>query len=499
MTGASDTSAATRHKASLRLRLTLWMASVAAIVYCCLLVIILLYNRRVIDHFFVERISARTERLETSLRAAGFPVSDDGLDRANSLPFMGEISALALYDAEGRLLASSRRPAPLGDTLRRFPGEDSPSPVDAYRAHLSGAGLDHDPGHRVGLRSLHAPDGARLILCVVSTDANFEELIALSSRVLLFTAPAGVLAAFVAGWAIAGKAVAPLRHLRKVTASMWPEAPAPAGPGADLAPAAHTKELAALESDLHEARDRLSRALHAQDRFIASVSHELKTPIAVLLIEAQTLTHAELNPAALAFARSVAEEMRFLGRMVESLLLLTRFRGGGGGAVALRASPVNELIMDAVVTSREAAAKRGVSVVPLLAPDQPPLEIVGELDLLRIMVENLIRNGVRCSPAGSQILVSAAARNGSCDIRVRDSGPPVPAASVGALFDRYAQPQPAAPALRSRGYDVGLSIALGIAEAHGGTLSVVEPAGGGCEFVAALHREPAGRPIESGA
>ncbi len=494
MTEAPDT-VAPRHKASLRLRLTIWMASVAAVVYCSLLVIILLYNRRVVDHFFVERIGARTERLESSLRAAGFPLTDEALDRVNSLPFMGESSALAIYAAEGRLLASSRRPARLGDTLARLPGKDSLSPVDAYRVRLSGSPLDHDPGHRVGLRSLHAPDGSRLVLAVVSTDGYFEELIALSSRVLLFTAPAGVLAAFVAGWVIAGKAVAPLRHLRKVTASMWPEAPA--GPAADPTPAALTKELAALESDLHEARDRLARALHAQDRFIASVSHELKTPIAVLLIEAQTLTHAELNPAALAFARSVAEEMRFLGRMVESLLLLTRFRGGGAGAAGLRASPVNDLIMDAVVTSREAAVKRGVTVVPLLAPDQPALEIVGEIDLLRIMVENLIRNGVRCSPAGSQILVSAAARNGSCDIRVRDSGPPVPPASVAALFDRYAQPQQPAPALRNRGYDVGLSIALGIAEAHGGTLSVLTPPNGGCEFVAALHREPGERPMES--
>ena len=87
-------------------------------------------------------------------------------------------------------------------------------------------------------------------------------------------------------------------------------------------------EMAELRDQLEEARVRIRDAFQMQERFLTNVSHELKTPIAVVLTEAQTLRSVGMSAEVMEFVESTEEEMQRLGRLVESFLTLARVRDG---------------------------------------------------------------------------------------------------------------------------------------------------------------------------
>jgi signal transduction histidine kinase len=238
-----------------------------------------------------------------------------------------------------------------------------------------------------------------------------------------------------------------------------------------------------LERDLAEARARLRDALAVQDRFISNVSHELKTPISVVLTEAQTIQVSELPAEGQRFVQSVTDEMRRLSRMIQSFLTLARLHGGRT-LEHTRTCIVNEFVMDAIAGCTPLARRAGVTLIPELAECEGPLIVTGEMDLLQTLVDNLIRNAVRFSPAGSPVQVRVTMDAPDCVVTVRDSGPGCPEDLLDKVSGRFVQVPMAG--LPGRGNGLGLSIAQGIAELHGGRITVINVPAGGCEFAVRL-------------
>jgi signal transduction histidine kinase len=110
--------------------------------------------------------------------------------------------------------------------------------------------------------------------------------------------------------------------------------------------------------------------------------------------------------------------------------------------------------------------------------------VAGEPELLRTMLDNLVRNAIRFSPTDERVEVEASVVGDRVKIRVRDYGPGIPAAQLATIFDRFAQ----APEeqRKGRGHGLGLAIALGIAELHGGSISAENCEDRGCTFVVEL-------------
>jgi len=121
-------------------------------------------------------------------------------------------------------------------------------------------------------------------------------------------------------------------------------------------------------------------------------------------------------------------------------------------------------------------------------PDLPLLDI----DPVRIreVLDNLVANALRYTPAGGSVTISTAVRAGErlIDVEVRDSGPGIPADLVDQVFDRFAKSS------ESRGSGLGLAIARNLVEAHGGTIAVVGRAGPGTtiRFSLPSGSDPAG-------
>ncbi len=476
---------ARRGRISLRLRLTLWVVAIFLLIQVTLGVVFLLYQQASIDRLLTQRLEERAASLASGLARSGGALDDrllrelaaDQLDPAAFQRF-----SLAVYGPDARLLAASD-----GRAITGFPRLDAAlaarrRAIVSLPAHaLPGP---HPDAHEVRL-ALHpflAPDGTPLLLLAATTDTYAQRLFETAAGMLAAMIPVGALAAGLAGWCIAGIAIAPIRHLHDVAHHLSPQS---MDERVDLE--TRLPEYAALERELDEARKRIHAAFQAQQRFISNVSHELKTPISVILAQAQTLGPHDPDRTR-EFVGSVQEEMRRLGAMVDSFLLLTRVREGRAETVA-RDTPVNDLIMQSVEDCNAWAAQHRVAIAPTLLdrPDTVDTALRGDPHLLRTMLDNLVFNAIRFSPPGERIDIRADAGNAHVTIAVRDHGPGIDESMIAHVFDRFAQSD--AEHRQNRSSGLGLEIAQGIAELHEGSISVRNLDDAGCEFTIRLPAE----------
>ena len=490
-----------RTRLTLRLKLTLWMVTIFIVIQLTVWGVVLVHQRDRFTAWLDMRLSAFADKFEETVRAKNFHVNDTDLEGVFDTAFASvtEPFYIILYDANGRVVASTVRPAPtVGQTGADEVLRDGTPRM--FRAEVPGMrfGVDDDPEARLSVRRVRSSDGETYVLVVGRPDLFYESMLREARALLLLIVPAGVVAAGVSAWLISGLSVAPIRHLRRMAEALTPESIEQ-----ELeAPPVLSGELAGLEEELRQTRERLRQAFNAQDRFISSVSHELKTPIAVVLAESQTLPFESLPAEAKGYVLSVAEEMRRLGRMIESFLTLAKIKAGRG---IDSPSPcnVNDFVMEAIADCSKIAAQYAVTISPSLDEGDPPPTVMGEAELLRVVVDNVVRNAVRFSPAGKPINIRIMNGTDKCEIKVRDFGPGIPSDMIEHIFDRFVQ----APdeAIRLRGHGLGLSIAHGITELHNGSISVRNVPDGGCEFTITLPlakgfaAKPGSRQISAGA
>ncbi len=475
--------AAVRHRRpSLRLRLTLWMVVIALVIQLTLGLVVFLYQASALNTVFDDRIRERAEPLVKALEqstvriihAGILPLADQWLSSPSNEPRF-----VALFDQLGVPVAASPQAAVPPDILPLvFTG--STRHGITFRRTVAGVNGASTPWRIVAQRLIDR-EGASYFLVVGRTDHAFEQMLALIRRVLILSLPVGIIGAGVAGWLISGLAVAPVRRIRQMADSLAPETiEQPVHLDVGLA------EFQDVQAVLEEMRDRIRNAFVARDKFIANISHELKTPIAVILTEAQTLDARGLNQEARTFVRSVIDETRRLSRTIESFLTLTKIRAGKSLMEHTPCS-VSDFVMDAVLGCSRMARQQQVTINPLLAEGDQPRQIVGDCELLRVMIDNLLRNAIRFSPPDSQVVVHVTESPTECTISVRDDGPAVPSGPL------KATPDPASTngsTANGRPLTLGLSIAQTIAELHAGNIAARNFPDGGCEFVVRLPADP---------
>jgi two-component system sensor histidine kinase KdpD len=220
----------------------------------------------------------------------------------------------------------------------------------------------------------------------------------------------------------------------------------------------------------------LLEANRTKDKILASVSHDLRTPLTTIKVLAQ-----RIEARGDASAGAIVEQADRLARMVADLLELSRLRAG-------RYEQGRELNTAEDVIGAALRRAQGVlgdrTIVPHIDLDSPAL--VGEFDFvdtLRI-IGNLLDNAIRHSPPCGVIDLGASRENGWLAFTVSDCGPGVAPAERERIFDAFYRPTTALPDSGHAG--LGLSIAKALAEVQGGTLEYGERAGGGSEFVLRL-------------
>ncbi len=222
---------------------------------------------------------------------------------------------------------------------------------------------------------------------------------------------------------------------------------------------------------LHEAEQHGARLAAARREFLASVSHDLRTPLASLQAAVEALQDGVAGDPE-RFYQAMGKDLDLLGSLVDNLFLMTRLEAGEIEFERI-ALDLAEVADEAVEAMTPLAAR---SSVRLALDADGAVATAGDPHALSRVIRNLIDNGIRHAPADSTISVQVS--NGArARVLVRDEGAGFPAEFVDRAFATFSQADPA----RSRaggGAGLGLAIAKGLVEAHGGTIWA-EPGPGG--------------------
>jgi signal transduction histidine kinase len=239
--------------------------------------------------------------------------------------------------------------------------------------------------------------------------------------------------------------------------------------------AAH-RELLAAGRAVRESRDHEQALESSRRQLVAWISHDLRTPLAGIRAMAEALEDGVAEQPSLYHQRLRVEADR-LTHMVDTLFLLSRLQAGVFRPVR-QPVDLHDLVSDAVASIAPVAHARGVQVVGAAPPGL--VVPVDPAQLSRALV-NLLTNGVRHTPADGQVVVGAE-RFGDCvRLAVQDACGGIPDVDLPRVFDLAWRGRSARSSGPDGGGGLGLTVAQGIAVAHGGTVSVVNT-GPGCRF-----------------
>jgi two-component system OmpR family sensor kinase len=265
--------------------------------------------------------------------------------------------------------------------------------------------------------------------------------------------------------------------LRPITEMAHRAASIPLSGMQDLGESTRNDELGQLASAFNGLVARLRAALSTQRQFMADASHELRTPVSVIRSAADVILsreHREEDEYREALT-IVGGEARRVSRLVEDMLVLGRADAGGYSLQRARLY-LDELVNDCGRSVDLLAAERGVILECSLPAEIP---FVGDEDLLRRMLVNLMQNAVQHSPAGGSVRVVVTTNGQAATISVTDQGAGIAPADRQRVFDRFVQVD---PSRHGSGAGLGLPIARWIAEAHGGSLVLESSSASGSTF-----------------
>jgi PAS domain S-box-containing protein len=218
-------------------------------------------------------------------------------------------------------------------------------------------------------------------------------------------------------------------------------------------------------------------AIQARDEMLGVVAHDLRNPLNSILVQSQRLAARvpQSEPCTQSAVPAIHRAALRMNRLIEDLLDVTRIEAG---RMAVEGAPVSpaEIVCESVEAQRQLASAASLDVRADLAPDIP--EVSADRDRLLEVFENLIGNAIKFTDKGGSITVGARPRGGEVLFWVADTGAGIPAEHLAHVFERFWRMGEAG----RRGTGLGLPIAKGLIEAHGGRIWVESAPGRGSTF-----------------
>jgi heavy metal sensor kinase len=457
----------------LRAKLTIWNTLVVLFVASVALVAVRTGLRWMLLKEL--EIALQDEVYETSLTASRPAATSeqvfDDMERTSA----GHIRHgwfLQLFDADGRALLWS--------------SENTPAPFRRPPFHLDASALDLDGvSYRLAQRRLPArdrsraasPSGAPYHVRIGTSLEFIREDVANVTRIITPVLLGVFLLAPIGGYILAGRATAPLQKLIATSRALHPSRLN------ERLPLRHTgDELDQLSLEINQFLDQIAEHLQRNREFVANAAHELRSPLSAMITSIDVALGRDRSLAQYQdLLTTIHDECRQLGTLVNQLLLLAE---SDAGLLGQQKSPVR---FDEVVRS-SADMFAGVAEeqhLELRGDIEPGVTVVGDTTRLRQVVNNLIDNAVKFTPAGGRVEVTLRSDVGGerALLTVRDSGVGIPPPDLPHVFDRFYQVE------RSRHHDsvvhgtgLGLSICRAVVLAYGGTIQVESALGVGTLF-----------------
>lgn len=461
----------------LRTRLTLWyvtgLAALLVLAWGGTCGLLFWQLRNQLGHFSVEEIET-VEGLLYFTPGGQVQLKEDYHNHPESKDVIDRY--LEVRGSDGAVLYRNERLGGLALGEPPFPGEG----VGGYSERSERLA----DGTRVRVVSReHILDGRPLLIRLAHSEeplyARLRDLF-LASLVVL---PMVLLAAWLAGYGLARRALSPIEKMASQAREITPENLHARLPVDDT-----DDELGQLAKVFNETLDRLERAFEQLRRFTSDASHELRTPLAMIRSVGEvglqkTGSRADYRD----IIGSMLEEVNRLTSLIDNLLTISR---ADSGHIQLQktAIPVMDLVREAAALFEILTEEKAVRIE--IEGDERA-QVQGDPIFLRQAFVNLIHNAVKYSPVGERISVRVPnAEDGRVLVEIEDHGPGIPREDQPRIFDRFYRVDKARWR-ESGGAGLGLSIAKWAVEAHGGDITVSSELNHGCIFGVAL---PGGAP-----
>jgi signal transduction histidine kinase len=218
---------------------------------------------------------------------------------------------------------------------------------------------------------------------------------------------------------------------------------------------------------LRESEAELQRANRAKDEFLATLSHELRTPMTSIMGWAQMLRDSDVEPDTTRTGiEAIGKSAKVQAQLIDDLLDVSRITAGKMN-IERRTLDLKPVIEAAIETVSGAAEAKGVALHTDLADE---VCVHGDPHRLQQVVWNLLSNAVRFTPAGSDVYVALREEGRDAVIEVRDTGQGIDPSFMPHLFERFRQADSSATRPYT-GLGLGLAIVRHLVELHGGTVS----------------------------
>ena len=355
------------------------------------------------------------------------------------------------------------RVVPVRGNERLQPAPDA-EPVRLFRERIREI---FGPETDVYVRGVETPDPAkaRRQLLLVRLPAGGREFWVGFPRTRIDRDPSSALVA----WGVAGLVIAilatflivwrlnrPLAELARAAARL--------GRGGDPPPVAETgpSEIRAVARAFNKMKDDLQKAQRERSTFLAGVSHDLRTPLARLRLQAELLG----GGVDAATREAIVHDLDDMNAIIDQFIDFARSEA---------AEPLERVDLSALARGAAERAMRSGAVVRCALGELPALML--RPLAMRRLADNLVANAAR--HAGGEIVVRTASESGAAVLSVLDRGPGIPVSMVERLKKPFTRRDEARSGTSGAG--LGLAIAERIAALHGGRLDLVERAGGGLE------------------
>jgi signal transduction histidine kinase len=226
-------------------------------------------------------------------------------------------------------------------------------------------------------------------------------------------------------------------------------------------------------------------ALGARDQVLSVVAHDLRNPLAAILMQARLLGRRQGQPERRSRrpGDTIERAATRMNRLIQDLLDVTRLEAGPL-SIARDRVPGGQVVVDAVESQRRLAASAGLSFEVDVDPALP--DVWADRDRLLQVLENLLGNAIKFTRRGGHITAGAASAGAAVLFWVSDSGAGIATEHLPQLFERFWQ----ADKRRRHGAGLGLPIVKGIVEAHGGRVWVESTLGEGSTFFFTIPAAP---------
>jgi len=355
----------------------------------------------------------------------------------------------------------------------RLTSENAPSPTSSFPKSGDVRTVD---GFR---EAIHLSPRGGALICGVSTAPLEQELRDLSYK-LIGIGTAIIVSGFFVGWFLTSRSLLPIK---KISASAHRFANGHLGERISLGET--TSELGQLSEVIDDTFAKLENSFEQQQRFTADASHEMRTPISVILAKTQFALKKERSPEmyrdSLQSCHDSAQHMRTL---VDNLLELARLDTSGKSLHRQRCD-LAEIAQESLDFIQPLADKKRIT----LSADLKSVCVVADAPRIKRVLINLLSNAVKYNHDEGSVLLKLAVRADKAHITVSDRGLGISPEKLPHLFERFYrsdQARTTRTADQEGSTGLGLAIAEAIITSHGGTISVESELGQGSTFSVTL-------------